>query len=328
MPSGIPVTCEGAPRDLGEAQGKACAGAIRDRFARSGLPFRRTWSLARRFSHGASLGAGMGREIIRHYPHLAERLSGLSRGSGVALETLMDLHVLAGYEPEDAANEVGAALAATSGLAGTLLARSLAVRRDPGSRWIVRRSRPEVGFASLELVQPWHVAGIAGVNEAGLAVTLVHEPGFVASDSDPKRRRRSPPILLVQECLQRFDLLDASLDWCLKRPVRSGATLVITHAGGDVAAVDFKDGVARVARPPGGVLVLGGDAEAAETLRKQLEAGASLDRAGLDRVCGQAAGPVTQVWLNPASRQLWLQGGDGAPRLFDVLMPPGGRRSN
>jgi len=46
---------------------------------------------------------------------------------------------------------------------------------------IVRRSRPESGFRSIELTQPWRIAPLAGVNEAGLAVATL-DPSPSISD--------------------------------------------------------------------------------------------------------------------------------------------------
>jgi len=99
----------------------------------------------------------------------------------------------------------------------------------------VRRSTPEVGFASVEVTLPWLVSALAGVNAAGVCVAISpmrgwpHEPGPAA-----------PTHLLVQECLQRFEDVDGCIDWCLKRPVLGDATLVLADARGQTATVDVR----------------------------------------------------------------------------------------
>ena len=86
------------------------------------------------------------------------------------------------------------------------------------SRWIVRRSLPEIGFASVELTLPWLAPAVAGVNEKGLAVAIVPEAAERAALAF------SPPaLLLVQDCLQRFADLESALEWCARRPAAPGS---------------------------------------------------------------------------------------------------------
>ncbi len=94
--------CEGAPRALGLDQGRACSSAI-DVWLRSrGLRARaRPIPTLRRLTGGAALGAGVGREVVRHYPHLVERMSGIARGAHVPLESLMDDVVASAYGADD-----------------------------------------------------------------------------------------------------------------------------------------------------------------------------------------------------------------------------------
>ena len=305
---GRPTTCEGAPRDLGLAQGRAHSGAIRDRLAREGLRVGREWPWPRRFSRGASLGAGVGREIVRHYPHLAERLAGMAQGARLPVDPLMELHVLAAYEPwrmlpgVDAHGEgdpTGALVACTSDGRAQIL-RMLGAPPAPGARWVTRRSRPEVGFASLEVVQPWGVAGVAGVNEAGLAVAL----GARCEDDVPGSTG-PPPHLLVQECLQRFDDIGGAVEWCLKRPVRSGSSLVLADEAGRIVVVRLLASGA-VARDAGGAATVScTNAEREAALRARLEGGAELGPELL--VGGASEVPAVVVWIEPGARELQLR---------------------
>ena len=92
----------------------------------------------------------------------------------------------------------------------------------------VRESRPVVGFRSLDVTRPWLVPAVAGVNEAGLAV-IAQWPGAAAVDGDG-----APPLLLVQDCLARFENVAGAADWCRKRPVEGRSSTTSGRHGADV----------------------------------------------------------------------------------------------
>ena len=122
---------EGAPRDLGLDQGRACAETLRDRTARSGgrgdwlgrwRPFEGPRGLAR--------AERTARDVRRHFPHLDERVIGLSRGADVSE---LALHYLLARElgPDGE----GARLATAIDAEGRITLVSLAARwsgRCPG----------------------------------------------------------------------------------------------------------------------------------------------------------------------------------------------------
>jgi len=139
--------------------------------------------------------------------------------------------VIGGGEDLDApaVATVGSELASASGV---MLARTLPAPGGPGAGWLVRRSRPEVGFASVEVTLPWLVSAVAGVNEAGLCVAIVP-----ATDRIDSADTSAPFMLLVQECLQRFEVVRTATDWCVNRPSSGAATLLIGDAEGAMAAV-------------------------------------------------------------------------------------------
>ena len=69
--------CAGHPRDMGLAQGTAARHAIRAEAARLGLPLRRSRKPdLRALAVGPIRGIGSGRELFRHFAHLAERVEG------------------------------------------------------------------------------------------------------------------------------------------------------------------------------------------------------------------------------------------------------------
>ena len=309
------IECEGAPRDLGFAQGRACKDAVRDHVSRSGARLRRrqrvpaVLNALAPWSSGPVLGESAGREIIRHYPHLAERMAGLALGADLPLESLVAS--LSQPAPSSSAtlNAPGTALAV--GAAGTaqegqvFATRSLAPSLVPGAGWVLRHSRPEVGFASVEVTLPWLASSIAGVNTEGVAVLLAR--------SDISDGRGAPPALLVQECLQRFANIDGCLDWCLKRSASGRALLFIAQASGGVAAVEFEGSERRVIRPSDGLLIEGARPAAEAKLRK---ARAAVDAEAIDWVslAGGGERPPGSLTLEllPSSRRLIVQASDAS----------------
>ena len=114
-----------------------------------------------------------------------------------------------------------------------------------------------MGFRSLDLTLPWLATAAAGVNQAGVAVA------HLAAPPAPLQRRSSAepdPLLLVQECLQRFEDLAACLDWCAKRPASGRARLFITDASGEGAIIAFDGSESRVEIVDRGAQVSAGEA--------------------------------------------------------------------
>ena len=67
------------------------------------------------------------------------------------------------------------ALAATGvdGEKGCTMVCALSAGAQPGKRWLIRRSRPQVGFASLEVTLPWLATSIGwGPNGVFAAIVI------------------------------------------------------------------------------------------------------------------------------------------------------------
>ncbi len=249
------VECEGAPRDLGFDQGAACAELLRATRA------------AQRLRERTALGsdAAIARDLRRHFPRQAEVLAGMSAAAGVPRAWLerMLARELADVEPASA----GAwALAAAGNLAA---GAGLVVRSLAGER-IVRRRQPEGGFRSVEVTRPWLGSALAGVNERGLAAAALAARGAAAGEC------AAPGVLLIQDCLERFETLDAALEWCIGRPGGGAATLLLADATGEVAGVEIAAVARRVLRPAEGLLLVGEAARRADERAKRLRDAAPL----------------------------------------------------
>lgn len=276
------IECAGHPRDMGFAQGRALSDAIRAEVGRAGLATRRSrWPSLRPLVAGPLRGGGAGRELFRHFAHQAERLEGLAQASDLPLDSLLELQ--------------------------------LRMRGPAAGAFVVRESRPVVGFRSLELACPWLVPALAGVNAAGLAVVAEWlESGREAEEvGDDRARGRdphegdAPPLLLVQDCLARFENVAGAVDWCGKRPVEGELVLHFLDASGAGARVVVSGRERRAER-------IGAARGSAEPVLE----GTFVDSA--------RAGAVCRVRLEPRARRLRCEGlalPDGeAP--FDGVLPP------
>jgi len=280
--------CEGAPRDLGLDQGRACGVQLRDALARSPRA-ERSWLPL----HGDD--ARIARDLKRHFPHLAETLDGLAIGARVPARWLVRR-----LARDLAQGARGARAAGCASAAGALLAL------DAAAPFIARRSRPEGGFACLALARPWAVSAFAGVNEAGLA--LVAAPA-----SGGPGRWHAPGALLAQECLERFAKVESALDWCSGRPSGYGAALVFADARGELAGVALRGGERRVLRPEAARLAWADAASEGSELAKRLCEAAPGDAGALAGVLA-AGGPTGSAiaLVDPVARRVGVAAGRGA----------------
>jgi hypothetical protein len=294
------IECEGAPRDLGFDQGVQCREALDAAYRSQSL-----WDRARFRLLADSNACRRARlEIRRFYPQQAEMMEAMARASRVPASWL--IAILAG-EQRSAPSAGDLVLAAASAITdgGSLLARTL-----PGDA-IVRRSRPESGFRSIELTQPWRVSPLAGVNEAGLAVACLSSTGAFAES-----RHAVPAVLLVHDCLRRFDSLDGAIDWLLVRPGGGKSMLVVADRSGEIAGVRADGDERSVFRPADGLIVhTGGHARQGE-IEKGLREASPLLGSDLGRFFG-----MPLVVVEPSRRGMGLLGARSAreaDRWFEV----------
>jgi hypothetical protein len=237
----------------------------------------------------------VGREIIRYYTHLSERMAGIARGADLSMDAVMELFLAGTGSGARRFGLLTATVAALGGggeATGPLLARGLAVTRDGRPQWIVRKSRPEVGFCSVEVTLPWLASAVAGVNEEGVAVTLaplaaapVQDGGQGVSANVALPRAE----LLAQECLQRFADLGACIDWCTKRPAAGEMALILSDASGAMAAVELRGEERRIVGPGEGVLAHAARGDLPQELRAWRGASGG---SRLDNLAGALSSPT------------------------------------
>ncbi|HIF93357.1 MAG TPA: hypothetical protein EYQ60_09570 [Myxococcales bacterium] len=298
------VECAGHPRDMGLAQGAAARTAIRAELERTDLRVKRSsMPSLRGLASGPFRGSGAGREFYRHFAHQAERLEGLATTADVPVDSILNLHlrVRAGGSVGGLLSQRASVRARTVGHDGAekraLLERTLPQPTAGEAGWILRESRPAVGFRSVEVTLPWMVSAVAGVNEGGLAV--VAGPLLWGA---PGRDGGSPSLLLVQECLQRFGDVSGALDWCAKRPVEGEQSFVLADASGMTATVVVSGRERRIQEGEGELYLEGG--ELPGDVRS--EGDPRVDAAEPAEAAPVSKGQPDRVWLDPEARRLQI----------------------
>lgn len=300
------IECVGDPRAMGHCQGLAYRAAIRACTAAAGVRSRRgRLPSLRALTSGTGLGRGTGREVIRHYTHLAERMAGIARNADVPFSSLMELFCKStcGAGPDEelvaSAVAIGARRVEDVGV-GPLVLRTLAGSSFEDSPWILRKSRPEVGFASAEITLPWLATAVAGINEAGVAIAMA--PRSTSYGGGVSARHAPHAVLLVQECLQRFEDLAGCLDWCRKRPRSGNVSLIIADAGAQLAQIEVEGPECRIVEVDSGVALDGASADIDRQLRSHFRDRQRFDLDAMPGI-GDSAGELA-VWLEPARRKL------------------------
>jgi hypothetical protein len=302
------IDTAGHPRDMGLAQGAAARHEIRAEAARLGLPLRRsTWPTLRALAVGSVRGEGAGREMLRHFAHLSERLEGLARSADLPIDAGLEMHLRV---------RAGGAQAGLLSRRATMGARAVSDQRERKTwrlersvpraladecGWVLRESVPVVGYRSIELTLPWLVTSVAGLNERGLAVV-----GGPLLWGAPGREGDPTSLLLVQECLQRFSDLEGALDWCLKRPVEGEQSILLTDASGALASVIVNGRERRVQRGEGELHLDGGEP------------------APTGRYTDEAEEP-DWIWLDPLARRVRVR--HGGAEVDAVLAPSEGEEA-
>lgn len=273
------IECAGCPRDLGLDQGEVCRERIRTELARDGRGARGGLRVPL-----GSPRSKLARQLERHHPHIWERASGLAHAARV--------------QPERLARRVESASPEGSGLLGPGLLLAAGAERTGGAAvgvrgWtlggrslaglVLRRSRPDHGFASLELALAWWASPLAGVNEAGLAGTLA--PGLERSGSG-----ETLALALLEESLRLFDRAEKAADWCRRAPCGPTGTLVFADAAGGIVEVGPDGSPFRVRTGTAGVLASAARADEIRALEKGVPATGTLDVAALDAAVGAKLG--------------------------------------
>lgn len=330
------IQCGGSPRDQGFDQGRACRGEVRRAAGwwHSGPPglLGGFWDLPRVSERRHR--TAVSREIRRHFPQVSERAAGLARGAGVSVDW-----VLRGLAQELGDRQHGRLRTAGGLLIGVgperaggspVLVKSVDLPAGGAPPLLLRRTRPDPGFASVELTLPGLPAAYAGVNEAGLAVAITSIP------YGPGREPSPPALLLVQECLQRFEHAARAVEFALARRAGGAGTLLLADATGDVAGLAISGTRRRPLAPSSGLLLGAGRETRVNELAARCRKLDPLDAAGLLEAlswhgeCGRGSDDspcrhgdrfvsAGAVWLEPEARRLGFLSGPPCQGAVDQI---------
>jgi len=230
----------------------------------------------------------LGRDLRRYFPCQAEAIEAMARGARVSSAWLVERLAVCGVGSSADSLALAAGAELTAG--GALLART-----SPSDA-IVRRSRPEGGFRSVDLTQPWCTAPLAGVNEAGLAVACIPEVNDLDGTSCA-----APAWLLAHDCLQRFDRIEAAVDWLLARPGGGKSAILLAQADAEIAAVRVHGSNREVFRPADGFFLHNGEHERRREIEKSLRQTSPLNGSDLGRLL-----EMKVVAVEPDQRRIGL----------------------
>lgn len=184
--------------------------------------------------------------MARHSRPQLERLHGIADGSRTTLELVLGLASI-----ETMAANFQFVLGCTSLVVG----RSRTKKGDPllaynhdfpsllKDHLIVRRTRPQDGWRSLQVTYPPMPGAICGVNEVGLAVSLNH-----AFTTEPFNDG-VPPTFLVQQALDRAGSTEEAVKMFRKVTFSCGSLATVVDRDGHMAALELSRGHFGVRKP-------------------------------------------------------------------------------
>lgn len=247
MPSLFPLTLSGSSKELGKNQadrfGKPSSlffSVLRDyplipSFIRPFVPpfFLKRWLLG----HGKKLRL-MIEPVLKNYfaDYWTDYLAGLAEGYGVSLDEMYGCNAIEFITAKVPLDDGCTSLVFSPNDTEEKISL-LAYNHDyliPFSPFlIVRQTKPVGLYASLGLSY-WPLAGaIAGVNEAGLGISLNH--GYTSDSSQPG----IPFAMIVQSCLDRCSNVREAISLIERLPVVCGGLISLADENGDRASFEL-----------------------------------------------------------------------------------------
>ncbi|HSA60215.1 MAG TPA: C45 family peptidase [bacterium] len=255
----VEIECAGSPYEMGLAQGRwlkpHAEGVLRALvdnryvprwFKFAGIPTLKTLLTLKgihvRSRHFASLW--------KHSADQFERLRGISEGSGLRLTLLLGMMsvetMMATFQYVMGCTSLG--MGKTRSKTGSPL---IGYNHDfPDflkGHLLVRRSEPRNGHRSVQLTYPSIAGSIAGVNDAGLAISLNHAFSVEPANDGV------PPTLMVQQALDRCADAEAAARLFEQTKFSNGSMATVVDAQGGVFALELACGRFGVRRPENGV---------------------------------------------------------------------------
>lgn len=255
------VVCSGSPWQMGRAQGAALAEAIR--LARKDLaklePFRLTqpWWLPYGLYRG--LAERRVRRVLelplrRDHPRGAERLSGIAAGAGLSLEAAILLNSFEAFmsaakdrcAPSPGACSAVALRGSRTQNGEPVITRLFDYVKLVQPYFMIRDTRPEGRYRSLDFTVAPLAGAVDGINEKGLAITYNY--AYVVDQSRPT----GPISLAISEALERCSTVEEAARLIASRPRWGGGLLMLADAQGDLASLELSSTASKLRRPAPG----------------------------------------------------------------------------
>jgi len=258
----IEVLAEGDPMDMGLQQGarlrnkiKSTAQVIEQLYGfRTLQPAWMPYSLYRRIAERKArrfLEAPLKRDFADGY----QRLTGISKGSGVSLNMLHLIHALEPMLADIRRCTVVPAFGACSAVAvrgrrsatgEPMIARNFDYLPVVQPLYTMRESRPRTGFRSLDFTIAPFAGAVDGMNEKGLCITYDY-----AYTADFSGTGTAPISVLISEALQRCATVAEAAEWISSRPRWGGGLLMLADPSGDIASLELSNTRSELRRPCG-----------------------------------------------------------------------------
>ena len=218
------IECCGVQRDLGWSQGRALRESVRISVTRPVLGSRVARWLEPWFPQ-LGVKDRIAIDVKRHFPQQGDRASGLADAAGLSHGAILSA---VGRLPTEFLASCAVLSRKGSDLGRPMLALALPTLPRGSQSWLLRRSRVEHGFSSIEWTLPAWVGSIVGVNEKGLVLCWQGS----GRPYELNERSAAPALHWIQDCLQLFDQVEKVGDWCTKRPTSGdGFLLALDHTG-------------------------------------------------------------------------------------------------
>jgi hypothetical protein len=258
----VDVVCQGNPYQMGLIQGQGLRDKIRaSRGALAELEAFRLeqprWLPFAAFRHLAERRAArlMAQALAREHPEMHQRLTGIAAGSGVRLGPLYLLNALESFLSSVEGRTVRPGLGACSAVAvrgsrsatgEPMIARNFDYLPLVQPFYVLRDSRPQGRYRSLDFTVAPLAGSVDGLNEQGLAITY----NYAFTVDMPSAR--TPITMAIAEAMGRCSTVAEAAELIASRARWGGGILMLADAGGDIASLELSNSRSHLRRPEPG----------------------------------------------------------------------------
>lgn len=265
-PNRLDVICSGSHREMGLAQGDSQR--LKILAARTALEelesFRLEqpwWLPFRAFRRVAEWRAEriLASPLGKQYPQSSSRLLAIAEGVGVrpgtiyllnAIEALLSAvrgHVIV---PPPGACSAVAVRGSRSSTGEPIIAKNFDYLPLVQRFYVLRESRPDSGFRSIEFTVAPLAGTVDGINERGLCIC--NNYAFTVDTAAPT----ATISMVIAETLDRCGTVTEAADWIAAQPRWGAGLLMLADASGDIASLELSSTRCQVRRPVNGEDIL------------------------------------------------------------------------